>query len=173
MGKNLERAYSDLLIDPTRLVYLATDEYHHSDILRLRVGTDLTRAVEELIASRRYGYRTESDFYRDSGHFRLAFWSVNGYPKAAETCEAMERMHLINALSESRRQFSKWLDDLAKNMNDPATTERQKSEIIFNMYCVIMRISSEREEKELWLKALQERYPKYCPTGFDFSRLAD
>lgn len=173
MGKKLEKTFADIRENPSSFVFHASDEYHHSEFLRVKMGTDQLRFVEEVKSCGAFPYRTESDVIRHAIFFLGAWLSEQMGGKWAEPLRAMKRMHLINALAESRRESARWLDDLAKNMSDPSTTERQKTELIENMYDTIMSISSENEERELWLKALQERYPKYCPKGFDMSRLTD
>ncbi len=175
MGKRLDKAYADAIEDPGLLIFYAQDDYHHSKTLRINVGNDYLRAVEEVVSSREFGYRTDSDFHRDAGFHRLAFLAANAEngrirKTLGETCRAMKRMHLLNALAASRREATKWLEDLSENMNDPRTTERQKAELVADMYDTIMSMSVETEEREIWLKQLKERYEKYVPKGFTFNR---
>lgn len=173
MGKKLGRALQETHESPDQYVFHASDDFHHSEWIRIKVGTDVLRAIEEVKSSGKHPYRTESDVIRDSLFHRLAWLQVNGNPRLAETVRSMKRMHLLNAFAAGEQEVSKWVEELEKNMSSPKLSEQKRFTLIQEMYDVIQAMSDDNEDKEVWMKLLKERYPKYCPQGFDMSRLVE
>lgn len=173
MGKKLEKSLIDARENPGQFVFHASDEYHHSEWLRIKVGTDVLRLIEEVKSCGKFPYRTESDVLRDAIFHRLAWLEMNYDPKWGESVRAMKRMHLLNAFAAEQANSSKWLEDLERNMNSPKITEKKRLILVGDMYDTLMAMSSDNEDKEIWLKALRDRYPKYVPKGFSFNRRTD
>jgi len=137
-----------------------TDERGHGPKLNARVPPDLARLVEVIVSSRKFPYRTESDFFRD------AVWRLAGY--LAPQIEAYEGTTILAKLmaaeeslkvQEAGEKLLQVIESLGQRLmalDSPTERKRLVGKIESQMAQV-----KEDYWRERALRLLKERYGEY------------